>query len=93
MLTGTHISIVVEEVLLLALVLYLLLKYAGKQVPTGVLLVVYFSWAISFSAFVAISADIYNVLNQSDQANFGSLKLILDYFWTYFYWVNFCLNM
>lgn len=84
------VAFVIELVIVLIILAYLLHRYASKSTPFGVLVLVYISWSISFSAFVGLSADVYNVMKSEKQRD---MDKILKVFWMIFYWSSFTLNM
>ena len=79
-----------ELVVMLILLTYLLKRYASKSTPMGVLLIVLLSWAVSFSAFIAMSADVYNVMKADQLSN---LDTVLKVYWQGYYWLSFLLSM
>jgi len=50
-----------ELVFLIIFTLYLLRKFASPQIPCSIQLLVYFSWALSFSVVILVPVDVYNV--------------------------------
>lgn len=83
-------AFIAELVLMLLLLVYLLKRYASKSTPFGVMCMVLLSWAVSFSAFIAMSADVYDVM-KADQMS--SLDGVLKVYWQGFYWMSFLLSM
>jgi LMBR1-like membrane protein len=85
------ISAFIAELIITLLVLaYMLNRYASKSTPFGVMLLVFVSWSISFSAFVGLSADVYNVMKGEKERD---MDRILQVFWMIFYWSSFTLSM
>lgn len=83
-------AFIAELVVMALLLVWLLHRYASKSVPLVIQFVVLLSWAISFSAFIAMSADVYNVM-KADML--GSLDSLLKTYWQGFYWLSFLLSM
>lgn len=84
------VAFISQLVLIVLVLIYLLRRYASKSTPWGVLVIVLLSWIISFSAFIAMAADIYNVM-KTDQL--GTMDPLLKIYWQTFYWLSFLLSM
>lgn len=83
-------AFIAELVFMLLVLAYMLKRYASKSTPFGVMLLVFVSWSISFSAFVGLSADVYNVMKGEKERD---MDRILQVFWMIFYWSSFALSM
>lgn len=81
-----------EVAVLVALVVWNVRKYAAPDTPFVIKVIVIIAYCVAFSAFIGISADIYNSLSTSGDKKDG-LRPILEWFWLGFYWLSLVLNM
>lgn len=81
-----------EVAVLIAFVVWNVRKYAAPDVPFVIKCTVVIAYCVAFSAFIGISADIYNSLALEKDKKDG-LRPILEWFWLIFYWLSLILNM
>lgn len=85
------ITFMIEEIILVIFLMLMLRRYKSPKVPKMVMLTVYSSWCISFSAFFALSADVYNTVNETEKDEL--LDTVLQSFWFGFYWLSLIFNL
>ena len=51
-----------ELIFLVLFTLILLRRFASVQISIGIKLLVYFSWALSFSIVILVPVDVFNVI-------------------------------
>jgi hypothetical protein len=81
-----------ELAALISLVVWKVHKYASPDTPFVIKATVILAYGVAFSAFIGISADVYNSLSP-DKDKQNSLRPILEWFWLIFYWLSLILNM
>jgi hypothetical protein len=84
------ITFATEEILLVIFILFMVGRFKSSTVPKMVSSTVFISYCISFSAFIALSADVYNTLSED---NDPLLDGILKNFWFGFYWLSLIFNL
>jgi hypothetical protein len=73
-----------ELVILVCYLMFLIYRYAARDVPLYAKFIVLVAWLLSFGLIIVLPLDVY------DTNNDDGLKV--DVVWATLYWVNFCLS-